>query len=543
MKYDQLISNLIERPRLQMAVVKMLPLDFILVLGVLIAPWDVSGAAGTSHVFAVTMAILATVCMVGWSLICIGELSSSPSRDLLTFTLFMVALAGMRHVSDAGQFLGYALLFLAAVLWMSIFSSAFAFALAWLESAAFLFVPLAIWPGAYTADKQGLVFIFAITTVSSWSMMAAIKTIRAQLSLSGTARLLHDAILEGAGECYVCVDEHGLVREYNSSAQEIFGRPASEVIGAPIVMLLTSPPKYPEKESMTLSEVVEGVRADGTRFPLQCFTGRVDLQDKTLHPLFMHDISTRQRRESLRAGQHEVTALISRNLPRKPMVQNALECIGKSASWDGMTLLVRQGLQYHVLALWTLEDADALLVESLKKVTSPVDAPYWQKLIHNGADWVDPKDVSVAPFDLFHQIGATCVASAMTADGQYLLQGWVEYGSALLRDELAKADYLSSLQLMVGQIGQYLARRNAETKLRSVQAMELNDDVVQALAISFLYRNQGDTELADQYAKKAFRAAQHFITQLALHDGDLAPGTLVREPTSENPSFEGRDSV
>jgi PAS domain-containing protein len=546
-KYDRLIHLLRENSRLQIAVVKMLPLNLILLMGALIAPWRLDDMTQTTHVFAMTLSLLAIVCLLGWSIVCVMERSSSAGRDLLSFVLYMIAIGGMRHMADTGQFLGYTSLFMVGVLWMSIFSSPRAFTVAWALSALALFGPTFVWVEHYAAAYKGYSFIFAVTSVISWSVLVALRVIRSQIAESTTARRLHDAILEGAGECYVCVDDRGTILEYNASAEVVFERPASEVIGAPLVLILAQAPSLPGPgQTDRISQDVEGIRGDGSRFALQCFAGRVELGSRTLHPLFMHDVSIRQRRDAMRAAQHEVTALMSTNPSAGKFVRRALRLIGSNVGWDGMTLLSRSGDCYRVREHWEKDPQPQELSDEIERTEAPCDEPYWDRLRQSGTDCSLLDADLPDPARTLGKMGAACIGSATTPDGRYVLQCWAQDASNMARDDLSRSDYLGGLQLMLGQIVQYLARHAAESQLRSVQAMELNDDVVQALFISSMYRSQGDDKRADEYVSRALTASKRFITRLAVHAGDVEPGGLVRgavSPKTENAPFEGGESL
>ncbi|TDI53875.1 MAG: diguanylate cyclase, partial [Acidobacteria bacterium] len=88
------------------------------------------------------------------------------------------------------------------------------------------------------------------------------------------------AILEAAADAIVAIDERGVVATYNRAAEEMFGYPASEIIGRNISILAPSPHRerhdeYLQRYLITgrskiigFERELEGVRKDGTTFPI-----------------------------------------------------------------------------------------------------------------------------------------------------------------------------------------------------------------------------------------------------------------------------------
>jgi PAS domain S-box-containing protein len=547
MDRNRVIQVLRARPRLQVALVRMLPLVLMAGMGLMAAPWNPSSANSSQEVAGLTMGVLAFICLVGWSAVCIYERTVSGARDLVSFTLYMLVIAGMRHVAEGGQFMGHAPLFLVGVVWMAIFASIPAFSLAWLMSAVFLLGPPLVMTEHYNATvstHQGRLFVFAVASILAWAVLFAMRLLRAQLAEASRAKQLHEAILQGAGECYVCVDAYGTIVEFNAIAEDVFGRSSDEVLGKHIELLLEKAPEYPQApQTGRQAQGLVGKHADGTTFPLECFAGYVQMPDKILHPLFMHDITTRQRRERMRAVQLEVSNLMSAAPPDSEFTRRALALVGTGVDWHGALMMARTGEHYRTVAAWTAED-DPAHMELLMLSRSRADDPYWERLRMSGSTCDEASSELPAPAGIIAGGGGpqgTCLASAVTSDGAWILLAWTGDRS-MLANEAARTDYLTHLHVMVTQIAQYLVRAHVESQLRSLQALELNDDVVQALYISFMYRNQGQHDRADEYAQRAFTASKRFITRLAAAAGDVSPGDLVRKgeiKKTENAPFEG----
>jgi hypothetical protein len=77
-------------------------------------------------------------------------------------------------------------------------------------------------------------------------------------------------------------------------------------------------------------------------------------------------------------------------------------------------------------------------------------------------------------------------------------------------------------------------RRLDEAKRRRKAALQINDDIVQGLAVVTYALDLGDHDLASREADRALKAARAIITDMLTDDGPVAPGALRRlEPAPE----------
>lgn len=125
----------------------------------------------------------------------------------------------------------------------------------------------------------------------------------------------------------VTMDSYGRIRDFNRSAESIFGYDASEVIGKNIRDLMPDP-YYTgrEDESHTLrsagfakiigtSREVIGIRKDGSDFPIRLAIGHAKLVGEDLYVGFVTDISERKMIETaLKQSEQQVRSLIE-NIP------------------------------------------------------------------------------------------------------------------------------------------------------------------------------------------------------------------------------------
>lgn len=136
-------------------------------------------------------------------------------------------------------------------------------------------------------------------------------------------------ILETAGEGIVSIDATGKIQSFNRAAQNIFGYGETEAIGN-IVTLLT-PPAHRDRhddylaryiqtgqlDTMGATMELQGMRKDGSTFPMEVMLTEVKLGDTRLFTAMIRDVSeqkiTQQRIEHL-AHYDELTNLPNRSL-------------------------------------------------------------------------------------------------------------------------------------------------------------------------------------------------------------------------------------
>jgi PAS domain S-box-containing protein len=120
----------------------------------------------------------------------------------------------------------------------------------------------------------------------------------------------HRAILESALDCIVSIDAGGRIIEFNPAAQETFGYPRDQVLGQLMVEVLVPPhlrddhvrgfSRYLETGIPSLMGrriEMEGLRSDGTVFPIELTVTRVPLSGPPVFTAYLRDISVQRRAE------------------------------------------------------------------------------------------------------------------------------------------------------------------------------------------------------------------------------------------------------
>ncbi|MBG0810992.1 PAS domain S-box protein [Methylosinus sp. H3A] len=128
------------------------------------------------------------------------------------------------------------------------------------------------------------------------------------------------AIVEGAVDAIVIIDEKGVILSLNSAATRLFGHKAEEAIGQPIDILFPEPfrdarlDQIPADEAALAASDPErlGCRKDGSVFPLELSISEAAHDGERLFVLFLRDLTDRHRAEAqmrkLRADRLDLMA-------------------------------------------------------------------------------------------------------------------------------------------------------------------------------------------------------------------------------------------
>ncbi|MUI14073.1 PAS domain S-box protein [Massilia dura] len=134
------------------------------------------------------------------------------------------------------------------------------------------------------------------------------------------------ALLTTTVDGVVTIDQQGIIREFNVSAERIFGWKRDEIVGQPAKLLMADPEASEERGllrcirtgDMRLAragEEVMGRRKDGSEVPIRKALGHAKLIDRNLYVLFITDISERRAiMQALRDSELQFRSLIG-NIP------------------------------------------------------------------------------------------------------------------------------------------------------------------------------------------------------------------------------------
>lgn len=120
---------------------------------------------------------------------------------------------------------------------------------------------------------------------------------------------LNRTVLESAADGIMVIDETGLIQSFNPAAERIFGWKAEEVIGRNVNGLVPAPYyaipeshlrndlQVGEEKIIGVGREVEGLRKDGTRFPIDLAVSEVRIGERRLFAGITRDITERKRVE------------------------------------------------------------------------------------------------------------------------------------------------------------------------------------------------------------------------------------------------------
>ena len=125
------------------------------------------------------------------------------------------------------------------------------------------------------------------------------------------------AVLDNVADAILIIDARDRIESFNNAAETIFGYTDTEVIGRPFRLLLAQEPGNPapdsggeppmDFESLAQRPDLQGVRKDGSVFPMEMKFSRVRFKDRTLTIVIVRDISERKRaEEEIRKGRDEL---------------------------------------------------------------------------------------------------------------------------------------------------------------------------------------------------------------------------------------------
>ena len=155
------------------------------------------------------------------------------------------------------------------------------------------------------------------------------------------------AVVESAVDGIVVIDAHGRIEAFNPAAERLFGYAESETIGRNVTMLMPSP--YREEHDIYLARYlatgtkkiigigreVQGLRRDGSTFPLHLSVGEMPANGECRFTGILHDLSARTameqrlREQTTLASLGEMAAVVAHEV-KNPLagIRGAIQIIG-----------------------------------------------------------------------------------------------------------------------------------------------------------------------------------------------------------------------
>lgn len=217
--------------------------------------------------------------------------------------------------SSSGQFMLLAFLVLPLVIWAAI-----RFGITGASLAVLGLSIIAVWA---TANAHGPFYQGDIHqgTLALWVFMCTLALVALMITVLQSERELSEralgasevklrAVIEGALDAIVTMDEHGCLVEFNPAAERIFGYTRNQVLGRPLADVMISPAlraahhqgfqrymKTGEKHIFDRRMELTAMRADGTEFPVELTITSIEDKKLPLVTGFLRDITERKRAE------------------------------------------------------------------------------------------------------------------------------------------------------------------------------------------------------------------------------------------------------
>ena len=175
---------------------------------------------------------------------------------------------------------------------------------------------------------------------------------------------LKSAIVDAALDSVVTIDAVGRIREFNVAAERTFGHAREDVLGQEMCEVII-PPELRDAHRRGLAHAVAtgedrlfgqrleltGLRADGSRFPIELTITRIDLDGPPLFTGWLRDITERKRSDAERERLLErssllacASALLSASLdPGQTLLIVARATVPRIADWCAVDILEDNG--------------------------------------------------------------------------------------------------------------------------------------------------------------------------------------------------------
>lgn len=200
------------------------------------------------------------------------------------------------------------------------------------------------------------------------------------------------AIIDSAVDGIIVIDSHGRIAAFNHAAERLFGYTIDEVLGRNVDMLMPSP--YREEHDSYLSRYlatgrakiigigreVQGLRKDGTTFPLHLSVGEITIQGEQQFTGILHDLTSRVRMEGQLREQAalaklgEMAAVIAHEI-KNPLagIRGAIQVFGRRMMQESANTRILNEIVARIDALDQMMKDLLLFARPPKPRHTPID--------------------------------------------------------------------------------------------------------------------------------------------------------------------------
>ncbi|HEU5424449.1 MAG TPA: GAF domain-containing protein, partial [Nitrolancea sp.] len=294
-----------------------------------------------------------------------------------------------------------------------------------------------------------------------------------------------DDILNSALDAIIAIDGGGTVREWNRSAEELFGYPREVALGRELDALII-PPELRARYRAGLAHFlltgegpalrrrleVPAMRADGERFPVELTVAHLATPHGPLFIGSLRDISARRQAERRLAAQYTVNRILADAAGLGETMDAIVRALCAALDWDA-GVIWQTDAEAHLLRCLTLwhqpaHPLAAFLDLSRQTTFAPgvglpgrvwaAHAPQWIRNVEEDDNF--PRAAAARSEGLHGALGFPIVSRGVVL-------GVAEFFSRAIRapDE----EMLATLGALGSQIGQFVERTQTEQALSGIQ--------------------------------------------------------------------------
>lgn len=386
---------------------------------------------------------------------------------------------------------------------------------------------------------------------------------------SSAARLR--SVTESVNDAVISADGQSRILFWNSAAERVFGWSEEEALGRPLTMLM--PERYRRAHLAGMSRLtetgearvlgratveLEGLHRDGYEFPVELSLGSWHSEGHVFYTGVVRDISQRKEAEHYLAAAQAVTAALASSSTIEDAGPEVLATLAEHMNWQlgALWLVDETERAIRAQSVWHAPDLDAsrfqqLTMELALDIGVGLPGTVWDR--HESIWFADISGQHSWPrLELALTLGLqAAVGIALISENR--LVGVLEFFSTDMRPP--EPAMLKMMATIGSQVGQFLQRKASESALAAAQldlqrrsvasqrAQEINDNLVQGLALIYYAADRGEVHEVSRLAKINLTRAQDIVNSL-LFEAAIKPGALRRrQPASPSEAAPGADDA
>lgn len=292
----------------------------------------------------------------------------------------------------------------------------------------------------------------------------------------------HRQILETSWDAFVGMDSTGAITDWNARAAEIFGWSHNEVLGKRVSDVII-PERYRAAHEAGLRKFlstgettvsnkrveVPGLRRDGREFPLELTVSPMPWGETHLFSAVLRDLTEQKRKERLQASEYGVSRVLAESASPADAAPRILQAICEGMEWDfsAMWVFDRAADKLNCIDVWQSSSAEVTLFEAKTRDTLlPRGVGLPGRVLATGkVEWIEGLTQD-GNFPRSHEALASGLRSALAFPILFEknVTGVLEFLSRSIRKP--DNDLLSMFDSLGTQIGQFVARKEAEAELK-----------------------------------------------------------------------------